>query len=67
VSNEAIYVGIIAAGNAQTRPVIKKTSPETLATPVVSKDTKVNTRTHGRERRSQIKARTTKEHQKSVL
>jgi hypothetical protein len=25
INNEAIYVGIIAAGNAQTRPVIKKT------------------------------------------
>jgi hypothetical protein len=24
IINEAIYVGIIAAGNAQTRPVIKK-------------------------------------------
>jgi hypothetical protein len=25
IANEAIYVGIIAAGNAQTHPVIKKT------------------------------------------
>jgi hypothetical protein len=25
ITNEAIYVGIIAAGNAQTRPELKKT------------------------------------------
>jgi len=52
IINEAIYVVIIVAGNAQTRPVMKKTPPATLATPVASKDIKRITRTHGREHRS---------------
>jgi hypothetical protein len=40
---------IRAAGNAQARPMIKKTPPATLATPVASHYTKRNTRSHGRE------------------
>ena len=49
ITNEAIHVGIIVAGNAQTRFVIKKTPPATLATPVAIEETKRNMRTHGRE------------------
>jgi hypothetical protein len=53
IINEAIYVGIIAAGNAQTRPVIKKRPhPATLATPMAIKDTKRNPRATTAEHRS---------------
>jgi hypothetical protein len=45
-------IGVIAAGNAQTLPVIKKIPAGDLATPVASKGTKRNTRAHGREHRS---------------
>jgi hypothetical protein len=45
-------IGVIAAGNAQTLSVIKRTSASDLATPVGSKGTKRNTRAHGREHRS---------------
>ena len=47
IINEAIYVDIIAAGSAQTRPMIKKTTPGDSG----------DTRTHGREHRSQIETR----------
>jgi hypothetical protein len=52
VINEAFYVGIISTGEAQTRPVISRTPPATLATPVASKATKRSTRTHGLEHRN---------------
>jgi hypothetical protein len=48
IINEAIYVGIIAAGDVQTRSVIKRTP----ATPVASKDTKRSTLAHGLEHRN---------------
>jgi hypothetical protein len=52
IINEAIYAGVIDAGNAQDRPVIKKAPPATLATPVASKDKKRITHNHDREHRS---------------
>jgi hypothetical protein len=45
IINEAIYVGIIATGNAQTRPMIRKAPAGDSGG---EKDTKRSTRTHPR-------------------